>query len=145
MFIKVYPSEVFIIERLGKFYKTVTDDTFFLVPFIDKVRNRVSLEKMIHETQNFSFALSDDIKFNYKFKIFYYINDPIKATYKIKNLRLQLDFLIIKKLKEIVSKFECRDIEEFKEIVKKDLNSELNREIQSLGLVIEDIDIKFLN
>ena len=70
----VKQSEVYVIERLGKFYKTISDDTCFLVPLIDNVKNIVNLEGLVQETEIAKTFLPNDNEIYFKFKICSFVN-----------------------------------------------------------------------
>lgn len=43
--LQVHQGYTYIIERLGKYHKTLTPGLHFLVPFIDSVRQRIDMRE----------------------------------------------------------------------------------------------------
>lgn len=75
-----------IVERLGKFSRVLKPGIHVLVPFIESVRIVHDMREQVWDYPPQSVITEDNISTNIDTVIFYYITDPVKATYEIRNL-----------------------------------------------------------
>ena len=84
--IKFVPQNTaFVVERFGKFYKSMTAGLNFVVPFIDRVAYRVSLKEMALDVPGQSAITKDNITLNVDGVLYMKVLDPEKASYGIDN------------------------------------------------------------
>ena len=67
----VRQSEVYIIERLGKFHKAADAGLTIIIPFIDTVRSVVSLKQQTMDVQPQEVITSDNVTITIDTVIFY--------------------------------------------------------------------------
>lgn len=85
--VKVVPqSEEYVVERFGKFSRTLPAGINFIVPFLDKVAHRISiLERQLDE-----FAISvitkDNVEVVLEATNFYRIVEPARSVYRIRDI-----------------------------------------------------------
>lgn len=84
--VKFVPQNMaFVVERFGKFRKTMTAGLNFVVPFIDRVAYRVSLKEMALDVPGQSAITKDNITLNVDGVLYMKVLDPEKASYGIDN------------------------------------------------------------
>ena len=83
----VRQSEVYIIERLGKFHKVADAGLTIIIPFIDHVRSIVSLKQQTLDIAPQEVITKDNVTITINTVVFYKIKDPAKAVYEIQNLK----------------------------------------------------------
>ena len=83
----VRQSEVYIIERLGRFHKVADAGLTIIVPFLDKVRSVVSLKQQTMDIPPQGVITSDNVTITIDTVVFYKITDPAKAVYEIQSLK----------------------------------------------------------
>jgi len=74
-----------VVERFGKFHKTMTAGLNFVFPFIDRVAYRVSLKEMALDVPGQSAITKDNITLNVDGVLYMKVLDPEKASYGIDN------------------------------------------------------------
>ena len=48
--VRIIPqSQAYVVERLGHYYKTLLSGPRFLIPFVDRVANKVTLKEIVKE------------------------------------------------------------------------------------------------
>ena len=77
----VRQSEVYIIERLGKFHKIADAGLTIIIPFIDHVRSIVSLKQQTLDVAPQEVITKDNVTITINTVVFYRIMDPAKAVY----------------------------------------------------------------
>ena len=78
----VKQSEVYIIERLGKFYKVADAGLTIILPFFDHVRSVVSLKQQTMDIPPQGVITKDNVTITIDTVVFYQITDPAKAVYE---------------------------------------------------------------
>ena len=89
----VKQSEVYIIERLGKFHKVADAGLTIIVPFMDRVRSVVSLKQQTMDIPPQGVITKDNVTITIDTVVFYQITDPAKAVYEIQSLKKGIEYL----------------------------------------------------
>lgn len=88
---KIVPNQwVFVIERLGKFSRTLDPGFHILVPFIDRVAYKHSLKEMAIDVPPQNCITKDNISVEIDGVLYMRVVDPIKASYGIRDYRFAI-------------------------------------------------------
>ena len=102
----VRQSEVYIIERLGKFHKIADAGLTIIIPFFDHVRSVVSLKQQTMDVPPQGVITKDNVTITIDTVVFYKITDPAKAVYEIQSLKKGIEYLAITTIRDIVGKMD---------------------------------------
>ncbi|MEM5947145.1 stomatin-like protein [Spirochaetia bacterium 38H-sp] len=84
--IRIVPAQtVLIVERLGKYSKTLEAGFHILVPFIDVVRYQHSLKEQAIDVPRQTAITKDNVKIEIDGVLYFKVVDPVKASYGITN------------------------------------------------------------
>lgn len=83
----------YIVERMGKYHRTLTSGLNYLIPFIDKVRCAQSLKELIIDVPFQPCITKDNVSLKLDGILYYRIFDTYKASYGIKNPRFAISQL----------------------------------------------------
>ncbi len=86
----VQAQEVYIIERLGKYNKTIGAGFHLLIPFIDKVAYKVSLKEEAIDVPSQICITKDNVQVKVDGIIYLKVIDPYKAVYHINDYQFAL-------------------------------------------------------
>ena len=100
----VRQSEVYIIERLGKFHKVADAGLTIIIPFIDHVRSIVSLKQQTLDIAPQEVITKDNVTITINTVVFYRVTDPAKAVYEIQNLKKGIEYLSVTSIRDLVGK-----------------------------------------
>ena len=89
----VKQAEVYVIERLGKFYKVADAGLTIIIPFFDHVRSVVSLKQQTMDVPPQGVITKDNVTITIDTVVFYQITDPAKAVYEIQSLKKGIEYL----------------------------------------------------
>jgi len=85
--IKVVPqSKVFVVERFGKFAKTLPAGINIIIPMIDQVRHRISVLERQLPAFDISVITKDNVEVALEATNFYRIVDAARSVYRIENI-----------------------------------------------------------
>ena len=102
----VRQSEVYIIERLGKFHKVADAGLTIIIPFVDHVRSIVSLKQQTLDIAPQQVITKDNVTITINTVVFYRIVDPAKAVYEIQNLKKGIEYLSVTTIRDLVGKMD---------------------------------------
>ena len=138
----VNQSEIYIIERLGKFHKIANAGITIIVPFIDKVRAVVSLKQQTIDIVPQAVITKDNATITIDTVVFFKITDPIKAVYEIQNLKKGIEYIAITTIRDIVGKMDLDDTFSSRDNINERLRMVLDEVTDRWGCKIERVEIK---
>ena len=138
----VRQSEVYIVERLGRFHKVADAGLTFIIPFIDKVRSVVSLKQQTMDIPPQGVITSDNVTITIDTVVFYKITDPAKAVYEIQSLKKGIEYLAITTIRDIVGKMELDETFSSRDQINDKLRVILDEATDAWGCKIDRVEIK---
>ena len=130
--IKVVPqSKVFVVERFGKFSKTLPAGINIIIPIIDQVRHRISILERQLPAFDISVITKDNVEVVLEATNFYRITDAARSVYRIENI----DRAILTTAESIVRSAAGKlDLDELQSS-RQQMNEEILRNLQNAAEV----------
>ena len=141
----VKQSEVYIIERLGKFYKVADAGLTIIVPFLDHVRSVVSLKQQTMDVPPQGVITKDNVTITIDTVVFYQITDPAKAVYEIQSLKKGIEYLAIPTIRDIIGKMNLDETFSSRDGINNKLRIVLDEATDRWGCKIDRVEIKDIN
>ncbi len=138
----VKQSEVYIIERLGRFHKVADAGLTIIIPFMDQVRSVVSLKQQTMDIPPQDVITSDNVTITIDTVVFYKITDPAKAVYEIQSLKKGIEYLSITTIRDIVGKMELDETFSSRDLINDKLRAILDEATDVWGCKIDRVEIK---
>ena len=138
----VKQSEVYIIERLGKFYKVADAGLTIIVPFLDHVRSVVSLKQQTMDIPPQDVITKDNVTITIDTVVFYQITDPAKAVYEIQSLKKGIEYLAITTIRDIIGKMNLDETFSSRDGINTQLRVALDEATDRWGCKIDRVEIK---
>ena len=95
-------AEAAVIERLGRYSKTVSGQLTLLLPFIDKIRARVDLRERVVSFPPQPVITEDNLTVNIDTVVYFQVTDPQAAVYEISNYIVGVEQLTTTTLRNVV-------------------------------------------
>ena len=138
----VKQAEVYIIERLGKFYKVADAGLTIIIPFFDHVRSVVSLKQQTMDVPPQDVITKDNVTITIDTVVFYQITDPAKAVYEIQSLKKGIEYLAITTIRDIIGKMNLDETFSSREGINNQLRTVLDEATDRWGCKVERVEIK---
>ena len=138
----VRQSEVYIIERLGKFHKIADAGLTIIIPFIDHVRSIVSLKQQTMDVPPQDVITKDNVTITVDTVVFYRILEPAKAVYEIQSLKKGIEYLSITTIRDIVGKMDLDSTFTSRDAINNKLRAILDEATDRWGCKIDRVEIK---
>ncbi len=138
----VRQSEVYIIERLGKFHKVADAGLTIIIPFIDHVRSIVSLKQQTLDIAPQRVITKDNVTITIDTVVFYRVVDPAKAVYEIQNLKKGIEYLSVTAMRDLVGKMDLDSTFSSRDTINDKLRAILDEAATKWGCDIDRVEVK---
>ena len=140
--VKVVPqSEVYVIERFGKFQRTLPAGLNLIVPFLDTVSHRISvLERQLPEFR-ISVITRDNVEVDLRATVFYRISDAPRSVYRIRNVDDALHTEATSIVRSAAGRLELDDLQSSRESMNQEIGQNLQAKAEDWGLKISSTAI----
>jgi regulator of protease activity HflC (stomatin/prohibitin superfamily) len=141
----VRQSEVYVIERLGKFHKIADAGLTIIIPFFDRVRSVVSLKQQTMDIPPQGVITKDNVTITIDTVVFYQVTDPAKAVYEIQSLKKGIEYLSITTIRDIVGKMDLDETFSSRDGINTKLRNILDEATDRWGCKIDRVEVKDIN
>lgn len=138
----VKQAEVYVIERLGKFYKVADAGLTIIIPFFDRVRSVVSLKQQTMDVPPQGVITKDNVTITIDTVVFYQITDPAKAVYEIQSLKKGIEYLAITTIRDIIGKMDLDETFSSRDSINNQLRVVLDEATDRWGCKVDRVEIK---
>ena len=138
----VRQSEVYIIERFGKFYMAATPGLNIIIPFIDNVRAVVSMRQQTMDIPPQSVITKDNVSITIDTVVFYQISDAAKAVYEIDSLQRGISYLAMTTIRDIIGKMELDNTFSSRDNINSQLRQILDEATDKWGCRVDRVEVK---
>lgn len=138
----VRQSEVYIIERLGKFHKIADAGLTIIIPFIDHARSIVSLKQQTLDVAPQEVITKDNVTITINTVVFYRIMDPAKAVYEIQSLKKGIEYLSVTSIRDLVGKMDLDSTFSSRDTINDKLRSMLDEATNIWGCSIDRVEVQ---
>lgn len=131
-----------IVEMLGKYHKTMKAGVNFKLPFVQTIRNRVSLKEHIHDFPPQSVITKDNVTMKIDTVVYCKVFDSYKNTYMIQNGVDAIEKITATTLRNIVGTMELDELLTARDKINSHLLKEVDEATDVWGIKITRIEIK---
>ncbi len=140
--IVVPEQECFIVERLGKYTKTLEAGFHILVPFIDSVAYRQNLKEDALDVDPQICITSDNVQVEVDGILYIKVLDPVKASYGIDNFRYGVTQLAKTTMRSEIGKLELDKTFCGREGINDNIVRALDEASESWGIKVTRYEIR---
>tara|TARA_B100000315_G_C14567351_1_gene583654 strand:- start:849 stop:1841 length:993 start_codon:yes stop_codon:yes gene_type:complete len=140
--VKVVPqSHVFVIERFGKYTRTLNAGLNFIVPFLDKVAHNISvLERQLPEW-SISVITKDNVEVDLKTTVFYRVTDAGKSVYRISDIDQAILTAATSIVRSAAGRLELDELQSSRESMNQEIAKNLQEAAEVWGIEITRTEI----
>ncbi|MDR1052824.1 MAG: paraslipin, partial [Planctomycetaceae bacterium] len=135
--VKIVPqSEAWVIERFGSYIATWQVGFHVMIPFIDRVANKVSLKESLFDYQPQPVITKDNVTMLVDSVVFYQISDPKLYTYGVDRPQTAVDKLTVTTLRNVIGELELDETLTSRETINGKLRSILDEATDPWGIKV---------
>lgn len=141
--VRIIPqSQAFVIERLGHYYKTLHSGPRLLIPFIDKVANKVSLKEIVKDFDPQPVITKDNVTMMIDTVVYFQITDPKLYTYGVERPISAIENLTATTLRNIIGDLELDETLTSRDIINTRMRAILDEATDPWGVKVSRVEVK---
>ena len=142
---KIVPQQhAWVVERLGKYDRTLTPGLKFVVPFIERVAYRHSLKEVPLDVPSQVCITKDNTQLQVDGILFFQVTDPMRASYGSSDYIVAITQLAQTTLRSVVGKMELDKTFEERDMINASVVSALDEAALNWGVKVLRYEIKDL-
>ena len=140
--INVVPqSEVYVVERFGKYSRTLSAGLSLIVPYLDRVAHKVSvLERQLDE-QPISVITKDNVEVTLETRVFYRVVDASRSVYRIRDIDQALKTASSSIVRSAAGKLDLDELQSSREAMNNEIAANLHSAAEVWGIEITRTEI----
>lgn len=141
--VKVIPqSEAKVIERLGTYHQTLGTGPHYVVPFVDRVANTVTLKEIVKDFAPQPVITKDNVTMQIDTVVYFQITDPKLYTYGVENPINAIENLTATTLRNIIGELELDQTLTSRDIINSKMRSILDEATDPWGIKVNRVEVK---
>jgi regulator of protease activity HflC (stomatin/prohibitin superfamily) len=134
-----------VIERLGRYKGTAEPGLAFLVPFIDKVRERIDLREQVVSFPPQPVITQDNLTVNIDTVVYFQVTDPKAAVYEISDYITGVEQITTTTLRNVVGGMTLEGTLTSRDQINTVLRGELDEATGRWGIRVGRVEIKAID
>jgi regulator of protease activity HflC (stomatin/prohibitin superfamily) len=143
--IKIVPQQnAWVVERLGKYDRTLTPGLKFVIPFVERVAYKHSLKEVPLDVPSQVCITKDNTQLQVDGILFFQVTDPMRASYGSSDYIVAITQLAQTTLRSVIGKMELDKTFEEREIINASVVNALDEAAMNWGVKVLRYEIKDL-
>jgi regulator of protease activity HflC (stomatin/prohibitin superfamily) len=138
-------AEAAVIERLGRYSKTVSGQLTLLLPFIDKIRARVDLRERVVSFPPQPVITEDNLTVNIDTVVYFQVTNPQAAVYQISNYIVGVEQLTTTTLRNVVGGMTLEQTLTSRDQINRQLRGVLDEATGRWGLRVARVELRSID
>jgi len=142
---KIVPQQhAWVVERLGRYHRTLTPGLGLVIPFIDRVAYKHSLKEVPLDVPSQVCITKDNTQLQVDGIIYFQVTDPMRASYGASNYVIAITQLAQTLLRSVIGKMELDKTFEERDAINASVVSALDEAAANWGVKVLRYEIKDL-
>ncbi|HLC16559.1 MAG TPA: SPFH domain-containing protein [Thermodesulfovibrionia bacterium] len=161
----VQQAEIIVIERLGKYDRTLESGVNIIIPFIDKPReidwrymkvdssgkktmvidrktSRIDLRETVYDFPSQNVITKDNVTIQINAILYFQITDPVKGVYEVANLPTAIEKLTQTTLRNVIGEMELDETLASRDIINQKLRNILDDASNKWGVKVNRVELQ---
>jgi len=135
-----------LVERLGRFNRTLDPGLHFLIPFVDRLRRPlVDLREQVVTFPPQPVITKDNVTISIDTVFYFTITDPFRSEYEVANLLLAVEQLTITTLRNVIGSLSLEEALTSRDKINADLRIVLDEATERWGIRVNRIELKSID
>ncbi len=141
--VKIVPeSQVFIVEKLGKYYSSLSSGLNFINPFLDRISRIVSLKEQVVDFDPQAVITKDNATMQIDTVVYFQITDPKLYTYGVERPVSAIENLTATTLRNIIGDMTVDQTLTSRDIINTKMRQELDEATDPWGIKVNRVELK---
>ena len=131
-----------VVERLGRYSRTLNPGLALVVPFVDRVRPLLDLREQVVSFDPQSVITEDNLVVHIDTVIYFQVTDPKAATYEIANYIAAIEQLTVTTLRNVIGSMTLEDTLTSRDEINQRLRGVLDEATGKWGIRVNRVELK---
>jgi regulator of protease activity HflC (stomatin/prohibitin superfamily) len=134
-----------VVQRLGKYHKTLGPGLNFILPYIDMVAYKVTTKDIVLDIPSQEVITRDNAVIVANAVAYINIVSPEKAVYGVEDYNIAIQNLVQTSLRSIVGEMDLDDALSSRDNIKAKLKNAISDDIADWGITLKTVEIQDIN
>src|SRR3954447_4449251 len=134
-----------VVERLGRYSRTLTPGMNIVVPFVDRIRDMVDLREQVVSFPPQPVITEDNLVVNIDTVIYFQVTDPKSATYEIANYIQAIEQLTVTTLRNVIGGIDLEEALTSRDQINRQLRGVLDEATGKWGIRVNRVELKAID
>ena len=141
--VRIVPQQrMDVVERLGRYHRTLSPGMNLLTPFIDAVRTKVDMREQVVSFPPQPVITSDNLVVSIDTVLYFKVVDPVRATYEIANFLQAIEQLTVTTLRNVIGSMDLERALTSRDEINRHLSGVLDETTGRWGIKVTRVEIK---
>lgn len=141
--VRIVPqAESYVIERLGAYHTTWSTGPHVLIPFIDRVANKVTLKEIVKDFAPQPVITKDNVTMQIDTVVYFQITDPKLYTYGVVGPITAIENLTATTLRNLIGELELDQTLTSRDIINTKMRAILDEATDPWGIKVGRVEVK---
>jgi regulator of protease activity HflC (stomatin/prohibitin superfamily) len=131
-----------VVQRLGKYHKTLNPGLNFIIPFFDIVAYRVTTKDIVLDIPSQEVITRDNVVIIVNAVAYINILQPEKSVYGVEDFRIAIQNLVQTSLRSIIGDMDLDDALSSRDQIKARLKEAISDDISDWGITLKTVEIQ---
>jgi regulator of protease activity HflC (stomatin/prohibitin superfamily) len=144
--VKIVPqAHARVVERLGRYHRTLNAGLAFVIPVIDKVRPRIDLREQVVSFPPQPVITEDNLVVSIDSVIYFQVTDPRAASYEIASFIMGIEQLTITTLRNVIGSMDLEKTLTSRDSINAQLRGVLDDATGKWGIRVNRVELKAID
>jgi regulator of protease activity HflC (stomatin/prohibitin superfamily) len=134
-----------VVERLGRYFRTLEPGLALVVPYVDRVRPLIDLREQVVSFPPQHVITEDNLTVNIDSVIYYQVTDPKAATYEISNYIQAIEQLTVTTLRNVIGGMTLEQTLTSRDEINSQLRVVLDEATGKWGIRVNRVELKSID
>ena len=141
--VRIVPqAESYVIERLGAYHTTWSTGPHVLIPFIDRIANKVTLKEIVKDFAPQPVITKDNVTMQIDTVVYFQITDPKLYTYGVVGPITAIENLTATTLRNLIGELELDQTLTSRDIINTKMRAILDEATDPWGIKVGRVEVK---
>jgi regulator of protease activity HflC (stomatin/prohibitin superfamily) len=131
-----------VVERFGKYQRTLAPGLNVIIPFVDRVRTKVDLREQVVSFPPQPVITSDNLVVSIDTVLYFKVTEPKDATYQIASFIQGIEQLTVTTLRNVIGSIDLEQALTSREVINRHLQAALDETTGKWGVKVTRVEIK---
>jgi regulator of protease activity HflC (stomatin/prohibitin superfamily) len=134
-----------VVERLGRYSRTMNAGLAIVVPFVDRIREMIDLREQVVSFQPQPVITEDNLVVSIDTVIYFQVTDPKAATYEVANYIQAIEQLTVTTLRNVIGGLALEETLTSRDQINAQLRGVLDEATGKWGIRVNRVELKAID